>query len=245
MEELDMSEDPPLPAPATWRQRVGGTWPVVVALIAIVVLNFFVADSLTVSILPTEFLFEDESLDEIWIFGLSVLPVAAAVLWICGLSRPLRYVAIASAAVLTLALLINAFELVYTLDERAGTDAYDLLFDAGLVWVSNVVIFSVWYWLLDAGGPERRRARRPERRDFLFPQQAQDLDDYPRWTPNFVDYLFVSFCSCTAFSPADTATLSHRAKLLQVLQAGVSLAVLAMIAARAINIIEAAPKPPA
>lgn len=222
----------------TWGQRVSRTWPVVVALIAIVVMNFFVVDSLSVSVLPTEYFFEDEVFDDIWMAMLSILPIIAFFLWLTGLTGPLRVVAIASAAILTFALIVNAVELVWTLGERRGTEAFDLLYDAGLIWASNVILFSVWYWLLDAGGPERRAEASPGTRDFLFPQQAQALDDYPRWTPRFLDYLFLSFCSCTAFGPTDTQTLSRRVKILQIVQSSISLIVLAMIAARAINIID-------
>jgi uncharacterized membrane protein len=109
-----------------------------------------------------------------------------------------------------------------------------------LLWANNVLIFSIWYWLVDGGGLEARQAT-AGRGDFAFPQQTIELASWKDWRPSYFDYLFLAFSHSTAFSPADTVVLSKRAKGLIMVQASVSLVILAMIAARAINIIQAGP----
>lgn len=118
-----------------------------------------------------------------------------------------------------------------------------LLLSAGSLWVSNVLVFALWYWRLDAGGPHGRdsRAGHPNGA-FLFPQMTlgspPGADDPARlWSPNFIDYLFLSFNTSTAFSPTDAPVLARWAKALMMLQSLISLTVLALLAARAVNIL--------
>ena len=118
-----------------------------------------------------------------------------------------------------------------------------LLLSAGSLWVSNVLVFALWYWRLDAGGPHGRDSR-PGHPDgaFLFPQMTLNSPpgaDSPAklWSPNFVDYLFLAFNTSTAFSPTDAPVLERWAKALMMLQSLISLTVLALLAARAVNIL--------
>jgi hypothetical protein len=112
-----------------------------------------------------------------------------------------------------------------------------LLLSAGLLWCSNVLVFASWYWRLDAGGPNARdRREKHEDGAFLFPQMTMD-GEHDQWTPGFVDYLFLAFNTSTAFSPTDCPVLSRWAKLLMMVQASISLATLALLAARAVNIL--------
>jgi hypothetical protein len=117
-----------------------------------------------------------------------------------------------------------------------------LLRSAAVLWVSNILIFASWYWRLDAGGPNARD-RRPVHGEgsFLFPQMTLDASDPDSsangWSPGFVDYLFLAFNTSTAFSPTDVPVLSRWAKLLMMLQACISLATIALLAARAVNIL--------
>jgi hypothetical protein len=104
--------------------------------------------------------------------------------------------------------------------------------------VALVSVFALWYWKLDAGGPLRRE--RPlglMDSSFLFPQMLRREDQNPSWTPHFVDYLFLAFNTSTAFSPTDTAVLSRWAKLGMMVQSLVSLTIIALLAARAVNIL--------
>jgi hypothetical protein len=122
-----------------------------------------------------------------------------------------------------------------------------LLRSAAGLWITNILVFALWYWRLDAGGPhERARSKGMLKSAFLFPQMLErigdedEADDGKRrthWAPDFVDYLFLAFNTSTAFSPTDTAVLSRGAKLGMMAQSIISLAILVLIAARAVNIL--------
>lgn len=117
----------------------------------------------------------------------------------------------------------------------AQKNAVDVLLDAFFVWVFNVLLFTVWYWSLDRKGVENRSSA--ERADIIFPQEVNQIKGWEDWKPGFLDYLFFSFYSCMALSPTETVVLSKKMKFLLMIQTSVSLVVLAMIAARAINLI--------
>lgn len=120
---------------------------------------------------------------------------------------------------------------------QGGTvhDGRGLILTAINIYLTNVVIFALLYWEMDAGGPGHRRQAKAAERDFLFPQnQIPELGD---WHPTFIDYLYVSSTNATAFSPTDTLPLSRRAKMLMLFQSLVSLVVVALVAARAVNIL--------
>jgi hypothetical protein len=117
-----------------------------------------------------------------------------------------------------------------------------LLRSAAILWLSNILIFASWYWRLDAGGPNARDFREVHSEGaFLFPQMTLDASDPDSpangWSPGFVDYLFLAFNTSTAFSPTDVPVLSRWAKVLMMLQAIISLATIALLAARAVNIL--------
>ena len=119
----------------------------------------------------------------------------------------------------------------------------ELLRAAGALWVSNVLVFASWYWRLDGGGPNERD-RRGVHVDgaFLFPQMLMDPAlrkqmGEDRWSPGFVDYLFLAFNTSTAFSPTDVPVLSRWAKIMMIVQSMISLATVALLAARAVNIL--------
>jgi len=112
-----------------------------------------------------------------------------------------------------------------------------LLRGALALWVTNIVVFALWYWKFDAGGPSRREARTGRlKSSFLFPQMLNEEGRDPDWSPQFMDYLFLAFNTSTAFSPTDTAVLSRWAKAGTMLQSLISLAIVVLLAARAVNI---------
>ena len=114
-----------------------------------------------------------------------------------------------------------------------------LLLDALNIWTTNVIIFALWYWALDRGSPASKGTKANVSNDFLFTQQqpAGDTCLHPGWTPGFIDYLFLAFTNATAFSPADTFPLTVRAKLLMMAEAGISFATIALVASRAVGIL--------
>jgi uncharacterized membrane protein len=118
-----------------------------------------------------------------------------------------------------------------------------LLRSATALWITNILVFASWYWRLDAGGPRARELRETHTDGaFLFPQMSLS-DDAKRtmeeqdWSPNFLDYLFLAFNTSTAFSPTDTPILSRWAKVLTMLQSIISFVTVALLAARAVNIL--------
>jgi hypothetical protein len=118
----------------------------------------------------------------------------------------------------------------------------DLLLSATVLWTSNILIFASWYWRLDGGGPNARDRRAYHSEGaFLFAQMTLDPGDpdspVSGWSPGFIDYLFLAFNTSTAFSPTDVPVLSRWAKLMMMVQASISLATIALLAARAVNIL--------
>jgi hypothetical protein len=121
---------------------------------------------------------------------------------------------------------------------QASDNPSVLLGSGGAIYATNVVVFALWYWELDRGGPVARGQGERAFPDFLFPQmQAGDLVD-PNWEPTFADYLYVSFTNVTAFSPTDTLPLTRWAKLLMMLQATLAVVLIALVIARAINVLK-------
>jgi hypothetical protein len=139
---------------------------------------------------------------------------------------------------ITVALIASLVHLVQGIP--AHTQAPRTLLRAAVaLWLTNILVFALWYWKLDGGGPlHRERPGGLSESSFLFPQMMNrsDTGDWS-WTPSFVDYLFLAFNTSTAFSPTDTAVLSRPAKAATMLQSLISLTIIAFIAARAVNIL--------
>jgi hypothetical protein len=116
--------------------------------------------------------------------------------------------------------------------------AQTLLRAATALWVTNVLVFALWYWKLDGGGPLNRESRRGRiESSFLFPQMLSQEGGDTSWSPRFMDYLFLAFNTSTAFSPTDTAVLSRWAKAGMMTQSLISLTIVALLAARAVNVL--------
>jgi len=141
----------------------------------------------------------------------------------------------AATALVTLVVLLSAVLLLTRLP-GGKTPGSDLLRDAALIWSGNVIVFALWYWEIDGGGPTRRHPDHYASDDFIFPQLQQvPVVGGGKWVPRFLDYLFLAFNTSTAFSPTDTLVLSQRAKALLMCQSLLSLVVIGVLAARAIN----------
>ena len=149
------------------------------------------------------------------------------------------------AGVMTTFMIISVGLLVNALTHPAThkISPLELLHAAAFLWITNVLNFALWYWRLDAGGPHIRELKAGHASgSFLFPQMTlpEDLEDTEGkpWSPQFVDYLFLAFNTSTALSPADTAALSRWAKMLMIMQSMISLTIIVLLAARAVNIIQ-------
>jgi len=152
------------------------------------------------------------------------------------LNRVLGYVV---SAVITLALVASLVLLIKALPTRAEA-APELLRSAGALWLANILVFALWYWRLDGGGPLQRDRRGAHTEGaFLFPQMTKysKTATEDNWSPRFIDYLFIAFNMSTAFSPSDTPVLSRWAKVLTMLQSAISLIIVALLASRAIGIL--------
>lgn len=123
-------------------------------------------------------------------------------------------------------------------DDR-DLSAIQLLASGVSLWVTNVVAFSLAFWYLDRGGPEARLHRRPILPDWSFPQEGLREVVRAEWRPTFIDYLFLAFSTATAFSPTGAVPLTARAMVLMMMESAISLVTIAVIAARAINILGA------
>jgi hypothetical protein len=211
--------DSPSSRRANWR-----LWEIVIALVVLAVAYSLITEQLRLA--------------PIWLVPgiVAVLLVALTVAHFRERMDLARSLAIALACVGMLAVQSSVIALVYRLLQGDLAAPY-LLRDAALLWITNVIVYGLWYWELDGGGPHARHLNGYRPTDLLFPQTMVGGKVSHGWAPDFVDYLFVAFNASTAFSPTDTSVLSVRAKLLMMAQSLTSIVLLAVVAARAINIL--------
>jgi len=152
-----------------------------------------------------------------------------------GYFKITRILTFAALGLITVAMIASLIFLVQGIPSHRDMPKA-LLRSALALWITNILVFALWYWKLDAGGPlGRDHSRCKIASAFLFPQLASE--NYDGWSPHFLDYLFVAFNTSTAFSPTDTAVLSRWAKVATMLQSLISLSILVLLAARAVNIL--------
>lgn len=156
-----------------------------------------------------------------------------------GAAKVLGYL---MAAVVTIDMVLSLFLLIAALPSHKQSPL-EMLKSAGALWITNILVFASWYWRLDGGGPRARELRGAHTDGaFLFPQMMLDQQAKREmgeecWSPGFIDYLFLAFNTSTAFSPTDTPVLSRWAKAMTMVQSLISLATVALLAARAVNIL--------
>jgi hypothetical protein len=205
-------------------------WPALMALLAVGGLHYALPSALTFG--PD------------WLVPLMILALLAPVIVTRrrGLFRMNQILGHITVGLVTIDLAVSLALLVSRLPMHKETPAR-LLLSAAALWLSNLLIFASWYWRLDAGGPNARDLRESHTDGaFLFPQmtltpELREEMGEGHWRPGFVDYLFLAFNTSTAFSPTDVPVLSRWAKGLMMIQATISLATIALLAARAVNIL--------
>ena len=215
-----------------WRRLTDGesTWPVRIAVIAATGLQVTLPNRYEMP--PTWLL---PTIGVLLAIGLSVAHPRR----ITRHSPQLRIVSILLIAVITLANAGSAARLITALLQgRTHESATKLLLTGGAIWLTNVIVFGMWYWNLDRGGPAARAQALKSYPDFLFPQMTVDNLSPPDWQPQFFDYLYISFTNAAAFSPTDTLPLARWAKLAMMLQSIVSLGTVVLVIARAVNILK-------
>jgi uncharacterized membrane protein len=218
-----------------WQRRTEGEhrWPVALAILIMIALQIWIADAL--KIYPGWVLPAIEGL-------LLLILVLVNPGRVNREQRVLRVLGLVLVAAAFAANAVAAGALIYDIVTKHETlgdiTPARLLLIGGAVWLTNVVVFGLWYWELDSGGPASRANHAMEHPDFLFPQMTAPQVADPGWEPAFGDYLYVSFTNATAFSPTDTLPLTRWAKLAMMFQAAVSIAVVALVIARSVNILQ-------
>jgi hypothetical protein len=204
-------------------------WQLQLGVVAIILLQFFTDDTFLPYNKFVIVVFE--------VFLMVVLGVVTSDAY-HRVSRTRRFVAL---VLIALVAAINIFSLIFLL--RALILNHEViegarLLQSGLtIYITNIFIFALLYWEIDGGGPDRRvaKSRQP---DFLFPQMIHKGVSSEAWLPGFLDYLYVSTTNVTNFASADTVPLSHRAKVMMMIQALVSVVIVVLVAARAIGIMQ-------
>jgi uncharacterized membrane protein len=199
-------------------------WPALVAMVAAACLYWALPEQLSVG--PSWLL----------LAAIFVLLIPTVVSHYRGDYKITRILAFVANALITGAMIASLAFLIQGLPKHQEPPGM-LLRSAVALWITNMLVFALWYWKVDAGGPTvRDRTRGQINSSFLFPQMTGPKRD-PNWSPQFVDYLFLAFTTSTAFSPTDTAVLSRGAKVAMMLQSLISLTIIALLAARAVNIL--------
>jgi uncharacterized membrane protein len=147
-----------------------------------------------------------------------------------------RLFGIAVIALITVANVVSLCELIHALLYGSKAGGRPLVYASVPIWLTNIIVFGLWYWELDRGGPAGRQLSDHPRPDFLFPQMSSP-GCAPGWTPDFLDYLYTSFTNATAFSPTDTMPLTVWSKLLMMVQSVASLVTVAVVISRAVGIL--------
>ena len=142
-----------------------------------------------------------------------------------------RVIGLILLGIVTAGLAVSVSLLIYTLPQEKGVV---LLRSAAILWCTNILVFALWYWEIDGGGPRKRLNSGHLAADFMFPQQVDG--NTTKWASHFIDYLFLAFTGATALSPADTFPLTRPAKALMMIEAMLSLIIIVLLAARAVNI---------
>ena len=154
-------------------------------------------------------------------------------------SKVLRALTLSLIAVITIANIASGVRLMVDLLNGTGIrDAGQLLLTGGAIWLTNVIVFALWYWEFDRGGPVARAVNPRPHPDFWFPQMSDPEHAPPGWEPEFVDYLYLSFTNAMAFSPTDVMPYTRWAKLTMLVQSLVSLLIAVLVIARAVNILK-------
>jgi hypothetical protein len=217
-----------------WRRRTQGElrWPVTVTTAVAVALQMAVPDRL-VLVRPS------------W-----VLPSTQAVLLVVlAVANPrridkestaLRWLALTFATLLSLSNLWSLARLVIGIAQgTSGTTPSHLLVTGALIWLTNVIVFGLWYWEFDRGGPVARALNTKQYPDFQFVQMVSPPEMVPPdWEPHFIDYLYLAFTNAAAFSPTDVMPLSRWAKIAMTLQSAISIVTVALVVSRAVNILQ-------
>ena len=193
--------------------KIEASWHIIVAIFIAIGLELVLSNSLTFG---TKYAVA--GLEMALIISLVVIPLH---------DKLRRLLAIFLLGLISIANIASLFLVIQALFGGIVIDGHGLLISSVAIYLTNIIVFGLWYFELDN--------TKQEAPDFLFPQQMAGHDH--SWKPTFFDYLYISVTNATAFSPTDSMPLTHRAKLLMALQSSVSIITVALVVARAVNIL--------
>jgi hypothetical protein len=201
-------------------------------------LTNFLSDDLTIGRLtPNEQLLPHQLLYNVWLSFIVLGLLAVAILWVLNNVRRLRLAIFLLNGVFTLQLLTATVLIIVRLLQSQKVVVTTLIADALIIFVTNILIFALWYWYIDSSNTRFRETAIDRRWDFLFPQRQATFPGYENWQPRFWDYVFLAYTTSVAFSPADTLPLSRAAKVLMMTQSIIALIAITAVAGTAINIL--------
>lgn len=204
-------------------------WPAQLSIGVAIALNLALANQITIGprfLLP--------AVEGVLLIALIMIAPARATVR----RRGERRFALAVIATVSLVTIVLVIRLVHQLvNGGSGVHGRPLVLSGAVLWVTNVLLFAVWYWEMDRGGPVARYQGTNEIVDFQFPQMDSPQFAPDRWRPGFLDYLYLSLTNSTAFSPTDTLPLTHTAKITMAIQGVTALLIVGLVIARAVNIL--------
>ena len=203
-------------------------WPVSFVVAVVIILQFLLPKSLSLRVQPEIVLLE--AILTITLFAISPGRISSH-------RRSTWWTGVALTGVMTTSNIASAVQLVQRLIDGTIKSPTNLLAFGGSIWLTNMVVFSLWYWEFDRGGPGARAEAIDPFPDFLFPQMTDPSFAPHDWSPKYFDYLFTSYTNASAFSPTDVMPLTRWAKMLMMLQSTISLVTVGLVIARAVNIL--------
>jgi hypothetical protein len=213
------------------------TWALVI-LVLIEVLTNFISDNLTIGgLTPNEQLIPHRQLYNVWLSLILLGLLAVVILWVVNNTRRLRLAIFLLNGVFTVQLFVATVLIVVRLLQSQKVSVTTLIVDALIIFVTNILIFALWYWYVDSSRTRFLENAIDRRWDFLFPQRQATFPGYEDWQPHFWDYMFLAYTTSVAFSPTDTLPLSRAAKVLMMTQSIIALIAITAVAGTAINIL--------
>ena len=203
-------------------------WPAQLTVAAAIGLNFALAERVTIG--PTWLV---PSVEGVLLAALVVIAPSRATSQV----RRVRHFALSVIGLVSVTNLVSLALLVHFLVAGGHAGGHRLLISGAVLWGTNVLLFAVWYWEMDRGGPVARFSNPGALADFQFPQMENPQLAPQGWRPAYLDYLYLSLTNATAFSPTDAMPLTHTAKLVMALQSVSALLTIGLVVARAVNIL--------
>jgi hypothetical protein len=207
-------------------------------LVIIEVLTNFLSENLTVGQLtPHEQLMPHRQIYDIWRGIVVLIFLAAVILWALNHGRRLRLPIFLLNGLFTAQLFVATLLIVVRLLQATKVSVTTLIVDGLVIFVTNILVFSLWYWYIDSSSTRFLETTVDRRWDFLFPQRQASFPGYENWQPRFWDYVFLAYTTSVAFSPTDTLPLSSAAKVLTMTQSIIALIAITAVVGTAINIL--------